>query len=176
MPTQVSFPNFAESFKLAIVEHLAAFFDGAEHTLGTLQVLCPTAEFAFDPHGITELAGLVIAFTSINPANERKQHCNNPVLPGGIGYELQSDLICNVSIVGPKGIENSAQNRESVDKAWAALYAVMCCSGPELATRNIKQVAMDSIPDDSSPVKAERVEISGIMTARIQVQYSPHNG
>jgi hypothetical protein len=176
MPTSVSFPGFAETFKLAIVEHLAPLFNGATHVLGGVSIPFPIVEFAFDPHAITELAGLVIAFTAVSPANEQRLRCNNPVFPGGIGIELRSDLICNVTIAGPKGIEAAAQNRQDVDKAWAALYAAVCCSGQELADRNIKQVRLDPVADDATPIKAVRVEISGIMTAQIQVQYSPNNG
>jgi hypothetical protein len=170
----VTFPNVVDSFKAAIQEVLAAFFNGAVHELNDTLITFPQAKIAFDIRLHDKPVGLTITILGDTVLEQREWHCHNPKSQLHHGIEIRAAIARTVIIAVPIQGGTNTFNRKSVDQAWGNLYALFAANPKDFADRNIFLPVLDLVPSDDF-TRSDIAEVSGTFTCELRMKYAKYN-
>lgn len=181
MPTEISIGNVTDTFKKAMREVIAPFFNGATHKIYDLNVLFPVVSNIqfYDPlQDVGQTSIITIGFFQRLGSESEKLKVKHRLNPQKYAFEKRSDLLLDAFVTGPRviGDPSGVGTPEFYHKVWSCLTAVLHTSIKSFADRQIFNVMIDDMPVmiANPPIK-NTILLVGRMNCQLRYQYAPYN-
>lgn len=179
MPTSISIGNISDTFKTAMREVIAPFFDGMTHKLSDVNMLFPlinNIQF-YDPfQDVGKTPIHTIGFYQRAEVDGEKLKVKNDINPQMPAIEKRTNILVDAFVTGPREIGNPTTTPEFYHKVWSLLTAVLNTSTNSFAGRMIFNMEIEDIPEmiANPPVK-NTVLLVGRMGCQFRYKYATYN-
>lgn len=145
MVATVSFPDVAESTKLAWHEMLSTYFDGDTHEVGGQSIEFPEAQLFFHQQELKNdgAPSIVLILGKVGETIEL-----NCLVDGVRGKELRTKIGGDIFVrCSPDMAQDETRSLKGLENIWAKLFALLKTKTADFSARNIHAIVVDPIPD-----------------------------